>query len=160
MVTTQPIEHARTVLGEEVPVHAARSRPRSDQRSIARDAEGGDDRHHEIDEEGDAEEEEGLLRPADGDVGFAHEIVERDDRDQRRVLEEDQPEIGDAGQRQANEVGQDDENEGGKRPEAEGVGDLVLASRDVAEGAKEHLARIGGEDEAERDHAGEEAADA
>ena len=54
-------------------------------------------------------EEERLLGVADGDGGHAQQVVQRDHRDERRVLQEHEPEIGEAGQREADELRQDDE---------------------------------------------------
>ena len=70
------------------------------------DADRGDDRHHQIDQAGDEIEEERLLRRPDGDRGHAHEIVQRDHRDERGVLQQHEPKVGEAGKREAEKLRQ------------------------------------------------------
>ena len=82
-----------------------------------------------------------------------------DRRNQRGVLEQDQPEIGETGQRDADQLRQHDQPHRLAVGEADRIAALILAVRDRPEGRQEHLARIGREDDAERDHAGNEAVD-
>ena len=83
--------------------------PRSDQRSIASMPNEETIDMRQIDHAGDEIEEERLLGVPDGHRGHAQQVVERDHRDERRILQEDQPEIGEAGQREADELRQDDQ---------------------------------------------------
>ena len=105
------------------------------------DAEGGDDGQHQVDQAGDAEEQEGLLGDARGDAGLAQRVGEADRRDERGVLEQDQPEIGEAGQGDADQLRQDrPAASSGHRDRPMRIAALVLAARDGAEGRQEDLA--------------------
>src|ERR1700722_1743931 len=78
------------------PAHAPRgARLRDVEKSGRRDC------HHEI-ERGPAEVEgEGPMGRAGADLAYPHELGQAGDRDQRRILERDLPEIAKSGQREA-----------------------------------------------------------
>ena len=87
------------------------------------------------------------------------ELGEADDADQRRVLEEDQPEIGEAGQRDRQHQRDDDAAEPQQRRHAVGARRLDLAARDGEDGAAEHLRLVGALHDAEHADRRGEAAD-
>jgi hypothetical protein len=105
-------------------------------------------------------EGEGLLGRAGGDLRLAQQLDEVGDRDQRRFLEDELPDIAHAGQGEAQDLRHDDAAEQEERPHANRSRRLELAARDREIGAAEDLGLVGAGDDADGERAGQEGVDA
>ena len=98
----------------------------------------------EVDQAGRDVELVGLEAAGDEDAGDAGQVEQRDDRDQRRRLEQEHHLVGVGRQRQAERLGQDDAPVEQDPGHAEGARRLDLAARHRLDRAAQDLRGVGG----------------
>ena len=85
-------------------------------------------------------------------LGLAHQIIDPDERDQRRILEQHQPLVTQAGQGVTPGLGQDDAHEGVRRRQTQRLGRLALSLGHRLEGGAQRLGGVGGKQQRQSQH--------
>ncbi len=106
-----------------------------------------------------SQEKEGILCYPGSDAGLAQNVGQSDDGHQGGFLQQDHPKVRQAGQGDAYQLRQDHKAHCGDPAESDGIGALVLTTRDSAESGRKDFGGKCRENHAEGEHAGDEAVD-